>query len=179
MESPGDTNLSSIGHASPVKPIVLFFAAMAAVAGHAAGPPPKGILHPFIVAVGGHPLHLQLALEPAELDAGLVVNRALGADDGMLFAYAVPRRMTFGTRSVAIPLDVGFFDSRGVLREIHALYPYHAGRAVSLGADLRFAIEVSQGWFARHAVGVGAQLDLHALAAALRARGFDPKAYGL
>jgi hypothetical protein len=44
---------------------------------------------------------------------------------------------------------------------------------------LSFALEVHQGWYAANGIKPGAKLDLPALAEALRARGFDPKRFGL
>ena len=40
-------------------------------------------------------------------------------------------------------------------------------------------MEMNQGWFEFNGVKPGAKLDLKALAAALKARGFAPRDYGL
>jgi signal peptidase I len=47
------------------------------------------------------------------------------------------------------------------------------------GEVMVFALEMKQGWFEFNGVKPGAQLDLKALAEALRLRGFSPAEYGL
>jgi len=49
----------------------------------------------------------------------------------------------------------------------------------SSARPVRYALEMNQGWFKRNAVRPGAQLDLKAVAAALKARGLKPEAAGL
>ena len=88
----------------------------------------------------------------------------------MLFIFPQPRRLSFWMRNTAIPLDIGFFDSDGVLSEIHQLQPFDERPVVSESAGLRFALEVNRGWFAAHEVNVGARLDLQALAGILAQR---------
>ena len=77
------------------------------------------------------------------------------------------------------PLDIGFFRSDGMLAEIYALHPFDEKTVSSRGSELRFALEMNQGWYQANGVKPGAQLDLKALAAALKARGFTPAKYGL
>ncbi len=56
----------------------------------------------------------------------------------------------------------------------------HDERSVrSRAADLQFAIEMNQNWYRDRGVKPGAKLDLAALKAALEARGFEPRRFGL
>ncbi|MGH7997350.1 MAG: DUF192 domain-containing protein [Opitutaceae bacterium] len=139
----------------------------------------KTVAHLFDIRVGGRIVHMQIALAPEEMEHGLMFRRTLAADEGMLFVYAVPQRMRFWMRNTPVPLDIGFFDPDGVLREIYPMYPYDERTVSSIGHDLRFALEMNQGWYENNAVRPGAKIDIGALAAAVRARGYDPKAYGL
>ena len=88
---------------------------------------------------------------------------ALDPDAGMLFVFPRARRMSFWMRNTAIPLDIGFFDSDGRLREIHALRPFEERPVVSQSDQLRFALEVNRGWFSAHGVKPGALIDMEAL----------------
>ena len=106
-------------------------------------------------------------------------RRDLGRDDGMIFVYEKPQQMSFWMRNTPTALDIGFFDSAGVLREVYPLYPFDERSVTSHSDQLQFALELNQGWFRANDVKPGAQLDLKALGAALKARGFDPKRYGL
>lgn len=49
----------------------------------------------------------------------------------------------------------------------------------SAGGDYTLALEVNQGWFAKHGLKPGAKIDLEQLAEALRARGFRPERYAV
>ncbi|MDR1789625.1 MAG: DUF192 domain-containing protein [Opitutaceae bacterium] len=141
-----------------------------APAGQAAAAPRKTAADFFPVGVGGRRVAMQLAVSGAEMARGLMGRRDLGADEGMLFVYGTPQRMSFWMRNTPTPLDIGFFDAEGVLREIHALVPFDETPVASTGTALLFALEVNRGWFDRNGVAVGARLDLEAVRAGLRAR---------
>jgi hypothetical protein len=97
----------------------------------------------------------------------------------MLFVYAKPQRMSFWMRNTPSPLDIGFFTADGILREVYPMYPFDETPVMSRNRAVLFALEMKQGWFEFSGVKPGAQLDLKALAVALRARGETPAHYGL
>ena len=131
-----------------------------------------GVSHWFEIAMGNRPVEMQLAITLPEMQRGLMERRELGAEQGMLFIFARPQRMRFWMRNTPTPLDIGFFDQSGVLREVYPLHPYDETPVGSVREDLQFALEMNQGWFARSGVRVGQRLDLVAVAAAVRERGF-------
>lgn len=141
--------------------------------------PAKGASEFFPIAVGDKVLRLQLAVTGLEMERGLMGRRTLGADEGMIFLFPKPQRLSFWMRNTPLPLDIGYFDASGRLREHYPLYPFDETSVVSRADDLQFAVEVNQGWFRANQIKRGAVLDLKALADALRQRGFDPVAYGL
>jgi uncharacterized membrane protein (UPF0127 family) len=147
--------------------------------GGAAASAPKSVLDFFPIQVGDRTVRMQLAVRSDEMQRGLMGRRDLGRDDGMIFIYDRPQQMTFWMRNTPTPLDIGFFRSDGVLSEIYALHPFDEKTVSSRGTELRFALEMNQGWYQANGVKPGAQLDLKALAAALKARGFAPEKYGL
>jgi uncharacterized membrane protein (UPF0127 family) len=132
----------------------------------------------FPVKVGGQAVRVQLAVQQLEMARGLMGRRDLAEDQGMVFVYQKPARMGFYMRNTPVPLDIGYFTADGVLREIYPMYPNDETTVSSRGADMQFALEVNQGWFERHGVRPGARLDLDALKAAVKARGFLLKDYG-
>lgn len=103
----------------------------------------------------------------------------LGRDDGMIFIYESPQQMSFWMRNTPTPLDIGFFSPTGVLEEVYPLHPFDETAVASRTMRLQFALEMNQGWYRENGVKPGAQIDLKALVAALQARGFNPKRYGL
>jgi len=133
----------------------------------------------FPIRVGERTVRLQLAVLAPEQQFGLMQRRDLGPDDGMLFPYRKPQAMSFWMHNTPTPLDIGFFDAAGVLVEIYPLQPFDENTVRSRSDQLQYALEMNQGWFRAHGVRPGARLDLAAVAAALRARGADPRDYRL
>lgn len=124
-------------------------------------------------------VRMQLAVRPAEMQRGLMERRDLGRDDGMIFVYERPQQFQFWMRNTPTPLDIGFFNPEGRLEEIYPLHPFDEKTVTSRSSQLQFALEVNQGWYRENGVKPGAVLDLKALAAALKARGFEPRRFGL
>lgn len=133
----------------------------------------------FPIKVEDQTVRMQLAVLDAEQQRGLMERRDLGSDDGLLFVYPRPQRMSFWMHNTPTALDIGFFDGEGVLREIYPLQPFDETSVTSRSEALRFALEVNQGWFRAHGAKPGAKLDLKAVGAAMKARGFDPRRFGL
>lgn len=147
---------------------------------HAAAPAaPLTVDHFFSIKVGGKTVRMQLAVLESEQERGLMERRDLGPDDGMLFVYAKPQQMHFWMHDTPTPLDIGFFDENGVLREVYPMEPFDETTVSSMSSDIKFPLEMNQGWYSKNGVRPGAKLDLKAVAAALKARGFDPVKFGL
>ncbi len=177
-------SLGSRRPGSPVSAVAALLLILALTACGSDKPPvpvsaPKTALDFFPLTIGGKVVRLQLAIRPDEMQRGLMDRQNLGADDGMMFIYEKPQQMHFWMRNTPTPLDIGFFDRGGVLEEIYPLYPFDERTVSSRSERLHFAVEVNQGWFRANGIKPGAQLDLKSLVAALKARGFDPKKYGL
>jgi uncharacterized protein len=131
----------------------------------------------FDLKVGNQTLRAQLAIEQDEQEHGLMNREKLGDDDGMLFVYSQPQQMRYWMMNTPLPLDIGYFDADGVLREVYPMYPYNLRSVDSRRNDLRYALEMNQGWYDRRNVQPGAALDLALLRTALRARGYAPATY--
>lgn len=140
---------------------------------------PKTVHDYFEVTLGDKVLRLQFAVTMPEMQRGLMYRESIQANEGMIFIYEKPQAMSFWMQNTPLPLHIGFFDAAGVLKEYYPLFPHDENTVKSRGTNLQFAVEVQQGWFRENKVLGGAKLDLKAVIAALKARGFDPKKYGL
>ena len=129
--------------------------------------------------VGGVPIEIQGALTSPQMSRGLMYREGLGPDRGMPFPYRQPQPMSFWMANTSIPLDIGFFDSEGVLKEVHRMYPYDTNRTRSRSSSLQFALEMNAGWFAMRGIFPGARLDMIQLADALQQRGVGPRDFGI
>jgi uncharacterized membrane protein (UPF0127 family) len=145
----------------------------------AAAPAVRTVSDHFPIGVGGHTVQMQLAVLQAEQERGLMQRRDLGPDEGMVFVFLQPQTLVFWMRNTPTPLDIGYFTPAGELAEIYPLLPFDEREVRSSSPRRQFALEMRQGWYSENGVGPGARLDLKALAAALTARGFDPKRFGL
>jgi uncharacterized protein len=133
-----------------------------------------GAEHRFEITVGEQKVHMRLAVHDSERSRGLMEVTTMPEMEGMLFVWPKPQPMSFYMRNTKLPLDIGFFDAAGVLREIYPMYPGVEDSVVSRSNQLQLALEMNQGWFAQHHVGVGATIDLAAVREGLRQRGYDP-----
>lgn len=131
----------------------------------------------FPLQVGTTELEAQLAVRPAEMARGLMFRRQLGADQGMLFVYRAPQRMSFWMKNTELPLDIGFFDPEGTLLEVRQLEPHNETPVPSSSSNVQFALEMHEGWFARQGLEPGAVLSLSAVKQALEARGFETEKF--
>ncbi|MFM1852015.1 MAG: hypothetical protein RIS54_1699 [Verrucomicrobiota bacterium] len=142
-------------------------------------PAPKTVADWFTIKVGDQSVRVQFAVTPGEMQHGLMERRELGPDDGMLFVYLRPQRLSFWMRNTPLPLDIGFFKANGELAEIYPLLPFDEHPVQSRSLELQFALEMNQGWFKAHGLRPGDKLDLAAVKAALKARDFPTRQFGL
>ncbi|GAB1488179.1 hypothetical protein MASR2M8_06240 [Opitutaceae bacterium] len=142
-------------------------------------PAPKTVADYFPVKLGDKTVQLQFAVSSLEMQRGLMERRDLKPDQGMIFVYPHGQSLSFWMRNTPTPLDIGFFTADGELREIYPLHPFDETSVPSRRRDLQFAVEMNQGWFKANNVKPGDKIDLAAIAAALKARGFQPRAFGL
>ncbi len=133
----------------------------------------------FPVRIDEVAIEVQLALSPAEQSKGLMYRESLPEDSGMIFPYRQPRQMSFWMANTPLPLDIAFFDSEGILLEIHHMHPFDTTRTRSNTDQAQYALEMAAGWYQEKGILPGARLDLKSLAAALRQRGMDPARYGI
>ena len=133
----------------------------------------------FAIQVGDRTVQMQVAVQPAELQKGLMFRESIGAEEGMLFVFDRPQPMGFWMRNCVFPQTIGFFDASGELKETYDMYPHDERTVSSHARNLQFALEMNQGWFKQAGVRPGAKLDLKAVAAAMRARGLKPESAGL
>jgi uncharacterized membrane protein (UPF0127 family) len=133
----------------------------------------------FPIKVGERTVQMQIAALPPETQKGLMFRQTMGPDEGMLFVFPAPQQMGFYMRNTTLPLDIGYFDPAGELKEIYPMYPLDERTVPSRSHNIQFCLEMNQGWYKQSGVRPGAKIDLKAVAEALRARGLEPAAAGL
>jgi uncharacterized protein len=126
---------------------------------------PTGVPAPDTVPVTVHDsdstasLALEVARTEAERETGLMNRSSLPVGGGMLFLFPYDSAIPFWMKDTQIPLDIAFIDSTARVVTIRHGVPFDL---TPLGptALYRYVIEVDDGWFAAHGLGVGATVDL-------------------
>jgi uncharacterized protein len=84
---------------------------------------------------------------------------SLPEGQGMLFIFEQPKKASFWMKNTKIPLSIAFIDSAGKILEIESMNPLDETVVPSGSDQVAYALEVNQGWFARHAISNGAKID--------------------
>jgi uncharacterized protein len=105
------------------------------------------------------PLSAEIADTPQASEIGLMFRDSLPENSGMLFIFGQPKRASFWMRNTKIPLSVAYIDSAGKILEIKSMVPLDETVVPSSSDEVAYALEVNQGWFARHGISSGANID--------------------
>lgn len=89
---------------------------------------------------------------------GLMFRESLPQFGGMLFVYDAPEAVSFWMKNTLIPLDMLFFDARGVLTRVHENAVPGDLTPISGGEDVQFVIEVLGGTAKRLGIAPGTEL---------------------
>jgi uncharacterized membrane protein (UPF0127 family) len=111
-------------------------------------------------------IDLELARTSAEHQRGLMERDYLPPDSGMLFVYTAESNEAYWMYQTLLSLSIAFIDRSGVIVDIRDMPrnddPYDVTEAsrktYPSAAPYWYALEVNQGWFFEHGVGVGQQI---------------------
>jgi uncharacterized membrane protein (UPF0127 family) len=112
-------------------------------------------------------LDLELARTPQEHEVGLMYREYLPPDSGMLFVYQARATEGYWMYHTLIPLSIAWIDRDGTIVDIQDMPRLNdpndaqeASRTVyTPAAPYWYALEVNEGWFLQHGVGVGQQIS--------------------
>ncbi|OOZ36322.1 DUF192 domain-containing protein [Solemya velesiana gill symbiont] len=111
------------------------------------------------VEVGGIPVSVEVASDPDARRIGLMSRRHLDADKGMLFVFPRQEIKAIWMRDTLIPLDVGFFDMKGMLVNYLSMEPRTETLHFSVAPAI-YALEMNQGWYEANGIEPGMRLEL-------------------
>ena len=107
----------------------------------------------------GQSLIVEVASHEHSRTLGLMHRESLPANEGMLFIFPKKRLLSFWMRNTTIPLSIAFIDDEGVIFKIEDMQPLEEKKRARSEEDCRYALEVNQGWFTNHGIGVGDRID--------------------
>ena len=105
--------------------------------------------------VGTNELDTEIARTARQMATGMMFRKTMADTEGMIFVFPVPQRASFYMRNTTVPLSCAYIDTQGVIREIHDMKPFDETPIPSKSDQIRFCLEVPQGWFQRHNVPAG------------------------
>lgn len=118
------------------------------------------------IVAGGVAISARVAWAEDARYRGLTGVESLEDGEGMLFLYPHARPMRFWMAGCLIPLDIAFLDTDLRILSVKTCRPPRPGapdgeieRAPSPGA-VRYVLEMGGGFFDRHGIGPGAQVQL-------------------
>lgn len=106
------------------------------------------------LTIRGYVLQVELASTPEQRSRGLMFREDLPEDGGMLFIFPSDRVVSFWMKNTPLPLSIAFIDAEKRIVNIDDMQPYDETSHPSAG-PIRYALEVHQGWFARHGIVAG------------------------
>ena len=83
---------------------------------------------------------------------------ALQPDHGMLFVFSRPESQCFWMKNTPLPLTIAFIDIHGTITSTADMQANSLQPHCSI-TPVQYALEMEQGWFARHGAGVGTRLE--------------------
>ena len=113
--------------------------------------PPSPVM--TAVTINGSTVSATIAATRASREQGLMGVQSLAANSGMLFVFADDRQRFFWMKDTSIPLSIAFIDSNKKIVLIEDMAPNTLSSHG--GPQMRYALEVNQGWFASHGISAG------------------------
>jgi uncharacterized protein len=115
--------------------------------------------HTAQIQIGNETLDIELAETAQEHAKGLRFRQTLDENDGMLFVFPAPQRVSFWMKDASIPLSIAFIQSNGKIIQIRPMKPYDETPVPSLSDSVAYALLVNQGWFDRHGIAAGTIIE--------------------
>ncbi len=105
-------------------------------------------------------LEVEIARSLEERSLGLQNRKELAPNRGMLFDFITERKVSFWMKNTLIPLSIAFIDEDGIITQIEDMEALSLDRHKS-AEDVRYALEVNQGWFKTNGIIVGDRMEFH------------------
>ncbi|HUZ06112.1 MAG TPA: DUF192 domain-containing protein [Candidatus Paceibacterota bacterium] len=110
------------------------------------------------IYLGAETLDTELALTAREEQTGMMFRTNIKDSDSMLFVLPYTMAASFWMKNCPVSISAAYISPDGVIQEIHHLEKYDTNPVVATTDNIRFVLETSDGWFARHNVGVGTEI---------------------
>jgi uncharacterized membrane protein (UPF0127 family) len=131
----------------------------------------------FNFTIGKTNLKIEVAVLPEERARGLMYRESMGLMEGMLFIFENGTKQRFWMKNTRIPLDIGYFSSKGFLLEVHKAKPHDISGVPSRSSDIKFVLELNAGAYKKLDIDIGSKIDMMEIYEILKLRGLNPEDY--
>ena len=104
-------------------------------------------------------LNLIISNTDAARRKGLMNQAFLEKNTGMLFIWPSSKKQCMWMKNTSLPLSIAYLSSDGRILEIYDMVPFSEDSICSM-KNVRMALEVNQGWFARNKISIGDKINL-------------------
>jgi uncharacterized membrane protein (UPF0127 family) len=132
--------------------VLLLLAATAAPA------QPQPTLPTTRLTAGIHLITAEVAQDNASRMRGLMFREQLPPNGGMLFVFESKGVQCMWMRNTLIPLSVAFIEDDGTIVNIEEMKPRDETTQHCSNKPVRYALEMSKGWFAQRGIKAGARI---------------------
>jgi len=105
--------------------------------------------------LGDQELVAEIARRPVEIATGMMFRTVMPENTAMLFVFPDAQPRNFYMRNCVVPLSAAYIAPDGTVLQIVDLQPGDERGVPSQADNIQFVLEVPQGWFGRHRIGVG------------------------
>lgn len=108
------------------------------------------------IYLGAETLDAELALTEQQEMTGMMYRTNIQDTDAMIFVLPYTQRANFWMKNCPESISAAYITPDGIIAEIHHLEKNDTNGVVAATDNIRFVLETSDGWFARHNVATGA-----------------------
>lgn len=110
-------------------------------------------------------IKVEVADTPKKRAYGLMFIKEWKSAEGMVFVFPDEARRSFWMKNTYLSLSIGFFDRKGLLKEIANLKPQKSVLQKKIDSiyskyPAKYVLEVPKGWFEANSVAVGDKLNI-------------------
>ena len=107
------------------------------------------------IYLGAETLDAELALNAQQEMTGMMYRTNILDTDAMLFVLPFTQRANFWMKNCPESISAAYITPDGIIAEIHHLEKNDTNGVAAATDNIRFVLETSDGWFARHNVATG------------------------
>lgn len=115
------------------------------------------VLPQITLQAGMQLIHAEVASTEDDRETGLMFRRELAGNNGMLFIFDKDQHVCMWMKNTFIPLSVAFIDDHGRITNIEGMQPQTLDTHCGV-QNVRFALEMPLGWFAKRDIRPGFKL---------------------